>query len=91
MSDIASEVSVRHFVRMLAGGLSLNDNPVFFTTEREAEIEAFGRMTAMRASQAIARSGAGSKLDKATHLEIYGAKGELLFEAELPKARGGDR
>jgi hypothetical protein len=88
MDDVASEVTLRQFVRMLAGGMSLNDNPVFFTTEREAEVEAFGRMTAMRAAQAIARSGKGSKLEKATRLEIFGADGELLFEADLPRPRG---
>ena len=84
MSDIASEVTLRQFVQMLAGGLSLDDNPTFFTTEREGEIDAFGRMTAMRAAQAIAQSGAGSKLEQATRLEAYGRDGEMLFGAELP-------
>ncbi len=85
MSDIASEETLRQFVSMLAGGLSLDDNPTFFTTEREAEIETFGRITAMRASQAITQSGAGSKLEQATRLEVYGAEGELLFGADLPR------
>ena len=41
-------------------------------------------MTAMRAAQAIAQSGAGSKLEQATRLEVYGRDGEMVFGAELP-------
>ncbi len=64
--------------------LRSNESTTFFTIEREAEIDAFGRMTAMRAAQAIAQSGAGSKLEQATRLEVYGRDGEMLFGAELP-------
>ena len=82
--DILFQASLRDLALQMRGGLTMEEHPTLFTDRREAEIEAYGRLTAMRATQAIARSGAGAKLQDATRLEIYGADGALLFETDLP-------
>lgn len=84
LEDIVFEASLKDLDLQFKGGLKIEENPTLFTERQEAEIEAYGRLTALRATQAIARSGAGSKLQNATRLEIYGADGKLVFEANLP-------
>ena len=84
MEDIVFQASLKDLELQFRGGLKIEENPTLFTEQREAEIEAYGRLVAMRATQAIARSGAGSKLQNATRLEIYGADGKLVFETGLP-------
>jgi hypothetical protein len=63
----------------------MDDHPTLFTDEREAEIEAYGRLVAMRAAQAIARI--PSKLQNATRIEVLNGDGDVLFESDLPTAR----
>jgi hypothetical protein len=87
LDDIMFEASLRGLMLQFRGGLTMDDRPTLFTEQREAEIEAYGRMTAMRASQAIAASGAGAELQDVTRVELRGPDGGLLFEAELPPAR----
>ena len=82
--DIVFQASLRDLELQLRGGLTIEENPTLFTDEQEAELEAYGRLTAMRAAQAIARSGAGPKLQSATRLEIYDANGTILFGTDLP-------
>jgi len=84
LEDIVFQASLKDLELQFKGGLKIEENPTLFTEQQEAEIEAYGRLTAMRATQAIARSGVGSKLQNATRLEIYGADGKLVFEANLP-------
>ncbi len=84
LEDIVFQASLKDLELQFKGGLTIEENPTLFTEQREAEIEAYGRLTALRATQAIARSGAGSKLQNATRLEIYGADGTLVFETDLP-------
>ena len=84
LEDIVFQASLKDLELQFKGGLTIEENPTLFTEQQEAEIEAYGRLTAMRATQAIARSGAGSKLQNATRLEIYGADGKLVFETDLP-------
>jgi hypothetical protein len=81
--DILFRASLRELMRQFAGGLTMDEHPTLFTDEHEAEIEAFGRLTAMRAAQAIARSGT-SKLANATRIELLDGEGKVLFESELP-------
>ena len=81
-ADVLSQASLRSLANQFAGGLTMDEHPTLFTDEREAEIEAFGRLTAMRAAQAIARS--GSRLQEATRIEILGGDGKVLFESDLP-------
>jgi hypothetical protein len=59
----------------------MEENPTKFTDENEAKIEAFGRLTAMQAYQAIRTAGTKNAIDR---IEIYGQDGELVFEANLP-------
>lgn len=47
-------------------------------------MEAYGRFIAMKATQAIAKSGAGAKLQNATRLEVLDADGRIVFEMDLP-------
>ena len=85
LEDIVFQASLKDLELQFKGGLKIEENPTLFTEQQEAEIEAYGRLTAMRATQAIARSGAGSKLQNATRLEIYRADGTLVFETDLPR------
>lgn len=85
LEDIVFQASLKDLELQFKGGLTIEENPTLFTEQQEAEIEAYGRLTALRATQAIARSGAGSKLQNATRLEIYGADGNLVFETDLPR------
>ncbi|MFC1572810.1 hypothetical protein ACFL6M_04345 [Candidatus Eisenbacteria bacterium] len=85
--DILFQASLRELALHFKGGLTMDRNPAIFTDEKEAEIEAYGRLTAMRASQAIAGSTMGSKLQDATRFELLDADGNVLFEADLPYPR----
>ena len=59
----------------------MEDNPTLFTERKEAEIGVYGRLVAMRAAQAIARS--PSKLQDATRIEMLDGDGKATFETEL--------
>lgn len=85
MPDICFEASLRDLERQFRGGLTCEQNPTLFTDRREAEVEAFGRLTAMRAARAIARDGNSEALQRADRVEILDAEGNLLFQAD----RGG--
>lgn len=84
LEDVVFQASLKDLELQFKGGLTIEENPTLFTEQCEAEIEAYGRLTALRAAQAIARSGAGSKLQNATRLEIYDADGTVVFETDLP-------
>ena len=84
LEDIVFQASLKDLELQFKGGLTIEENPTLFTEQQEAELEAYGRITALRASQAIARSGAGSNFQNATRLEIYDADGSVLFETDLP-------
>ena len=91
--DICFETTVRGLLLQLKGGLDIERNVTLFTEKNEAELEAFGRLTAMRASRAIAerlRFGPGAGVPE--RIEILDGEGRVLFEAELrhlPAAPGG--
>ena len=53
VGDVCFETTVRGLLLQLKGGLDIERNVTLFTEKGEAEVEAFGRLTAMRASQAI--------------------------------------
>jgi hypothetical protein len=84
LGDILFEASLRDLERQFKGGLTMDQHPTLFTDRNEAEVEAFGRLAAMRVSQAIARSGVGVDLQHATRIEIIGEDGKVIFEADLP-------
>lgn len=81
IEDILFETSLRGLGLQFQGGLTMDDNPTIFTDEREADIEAQGRLMALRAAHAIARSGA--KVQDVTRIELIDADGKVVFEAKL--------
>jgi len=83
MGDILFQASLEDLYNQFRGGLTLESNPTLFTEKSEAEIEAYGRLVAMRASQAISRMGPETRFQKATKIQVFGANEELLFEADL--------
>ena len=55
-----------------------------YKRQNEARIEAFGRLTAMRASTAIRdRLRSGEDVDLPLKIEVHGANGEVLFTAVI--------
>jgi hypothetical protein len=84
LADILFEASLRDLDLQFKGGLTMAEHPTLFTDKGEAEVEAYGRLVAMRATLAIARSGVGEKLQEATRIEIIGPDGTVVFSADLP-------
>jgi len=92
VGDVCFETTVRGLLLQLKGGLDIERNVTLFTEKNEADVEAFGRLTAMRASQAIARRlrfDPGAEV--AERIEVLDGSGNLLFEADLRKGRKGER
>ena len=58
-----------------------------FTDRKEAEMEAFGRLTAMRAAEAMAAQARSGKLVGPCVVQIRGPDGRVLFEAEVRSGR----
>jgi|GEM_PF-1140243 len=86
--DICFETTVRGLLLQLKGGLDVERNVTLFTDRNEAEIEAFGRLTAMRASHAIAeRLRYDPDAEVPERIEVLDGEGRLLFEADLRKER----
>ncbi|MFQ5845799.1 MAG: hypothetical protein ACE5JG_12520, partial [Planctomycetota bacterium] len=84
MGDILFEASLRGLELQFKGGLTMAQNPTMFTEKAEAEIEAYGRLVAMRASRVIAQQAAeGKPLESAHRIEVLDANGKVLFEADL--------
>ncbi|MBU1702313.1 MAG: hypothetical protein KJ970_12020 [Candidatus Eisenbacteria bacterium] len=75
--DILFQTTLRGLDLQFKGGLTMDRNPTLFTDRKEAEIEAYGRLTA----QAIANAGIGAKLEEVRYIEILDGDGKLLFEA----------
>jgi len=82
-ADILFETSLRGLDLQFKGGLTMDRNPTIFTDEKKAQVEAYGRLLAMRASQAIARRCSEADLDGVSRIELLDADGNVLFEAEL--------
>ena len=82
--DCVFETSLRKLDLQFKGGLTMDRNPTLFTDENEARIEAFGRLTAMRASRAISdRLQSGENVDLPLKIEVHGADGEVLFRSVI--------
>ncbi len=82
--DCVFETSLRKLDLQFKGGLTMDRNPTIFTHENEARVEAFGRMAATRASRVISdRLRGGEDVDLPIKIEVYGAKGEILFRATI--------
>ena len=85
LDDLVFEASLRDLELQFRGGLQIDENPTLFTDRQEARLEAYGRLTAMRASQAILRAGRENPDNRIDRVEIYGADGTLVFEADIPR------
>jgi len=84
-TNLVYETTLRGLELQFKGGLTMAQNPTLFTDEKEAKIEAFGRLTAMRAKRAIERQVASGDLREIPkRLVILDREGKLLFEADLP-------
>ena len=82
MEDIVFQASLRQIELQFKGGLTMDRNPTLFTDKKDADIEAYGRLVAVRAARVIAQGGfkPGQKLER---IELIGPGGEILFEADL--------
>ena len=85
LDDLAFEASLRDLELQFRGGMQIDENPTLFTDRQEARLEAYGRLTAMRASQAILRAGRENPDTRIDRVEIYGADGTLVFAADIPQ------
>ena len=78
------EASLRDLELQFKGGLTMAQHPTVFTDKAEAEIEAHGRLLAMRASQAIAQWAAdGVPLAGAHRITVLDEGGKTLLESPL--------
>ncbi len=83
-ADMCFRASLRDLELQFRGGLTMAENPTLFTDEREAKMEAYGRLTAMRVAQHIVRCAAeGRPLEGATRVEIIGPDGQVVFAADI--------
>ncbi len=88
LEDVAFQASLRRLELQFKGGLTMDRNPTLFTDEKEAKVEGYGRLVAMRASHAIARrlrSDAGAEIPD--RIQILDGEGYLLFEADLGEGK----
>jgi len=83
LEDIVFQASLRDLELQFKGGLQIAENPTLFTDEKEARYDAYGRLTAMRASQSILRAGRENPQTRIDRIEIFGEDGNLVFEANL--------
>jgi hypothetical protein len=83
LGDVLFETTLHGLELQFKGGLTMAQNPTIFTDHQEARYEAFGRLTAMRAAQAVLRAGRENPEARIDRIEIYGADGTLVFEANL--------
>jgi hypothetical protein len=83
LADVCFECSLRKLELQFRGGLTCEQNPTVFTDREEAETEAFGRLTAMRAAEAIAAQARAGVLAGPCKVVIHGADGRVVFEAEV--------
>jgi len=84
MGDICFETSVGQLELQFKGGLSADRHPTVFTEKAEAEVEAYGRLVAMRASRVITERGLKPD-DEPSRIELIGPDGKVLFDAEIGK------
>jgi hypothetical protein len=87
LTDCCVEVTLRKLELQFRGGLTCEQHPTLFADREEAEVEAFGRLTAARAAEAIAEQARKGVLAAGPcKVVIHGADGRVLFEAEVGEA-----
>ena len=84
LADCCVEVTLRKLELQFRGGLTCEQHPTLFSDRKEAEVEAFGRLTAARAAEAIAdQARKGVLAAGPCKVVIHGADGQVVFEAEV--------
>ena len=83
MADICFETTLEGFVLQLKGGLTMDRHPTIFTNETEADVNAFGRLVAMLAYEAIARQENAGVFLGADRILVLDEDGEVLFESKI--------
>ena len=84
LADCCVEATLRKLELQFRGGLTCEQRPALFTDRKEAETEAFGRLTAMRAAEAIAEQARKGILAAGPcKVVIHGPDGRVVFEAEV--------
>ena len=83
LHDILFQASLEDLYKQFRSGLTMGAHPTLFLEKSEAEIEAYGRIVALRASQAISRMGPETRFQKASRIQVLGPDGAVLFEADL--------
>ena len=82
--DLAFRVTFGGLALLLKGGHATDRNPTLFTEERQAKVEAFGRLTAMRAARAVREKLCrGEDVELPLSIQIHGARGETIYEVVL--------
>jgi hypothetical protein len=87
MGDVRFQTTLRGLELQFKGGLTMAQNPTIFSDQQAAKCEAYGRLTAMRAAQAVLRAGRENPEARIDRIEIYGVDGKLVFEASLEDVR----
>jgi hypothetical protein len=92
MEDIVFQASLRQIDLQFKGGLTMDRNPTLFTDEKEAKVEGYGRLVAMRASRAITqRLQFDPDAEVPERIEVCDGEGNVLFEADLRKGQRNER
>ena len=79
-----TQASLKDLELMFKGGLTAAEHPTLFTEQREAEIEAYGRVVAMKVARVVAQQAAsGKSFEGVDRIEIFDGDGKVLFETEL--------
>jgi hypothetical protein len=87
LCDILFETTLRGLALHFKGGLTMARNPTIFDDQQEAEVEAHGRLVAMRAAQAALRVQRENPAARVNRIGFYDADGKLVFEANLDAIR----
>ncbi|MCC7137600.1 MAG: hypothetical protein IT460_04135 [Planctomycetes bacterium] len=82
LPDICFETTLDGLRLQFAGGLSMDDRPVVFTTDEEAHEEARNRLLIRRVASQI-RLDRGVPEDEVVRVTLHGQDGSVLFEGEV--------
>ncbi|MCK4414978.1 MAG: hypothetical protein KAY32_15695 [Candidatus Eisenbacteria sp.] len=85
LGDILFQASLRDLERQFKGGLTMDDHPVLFTDQREAEVEAHARIIALQVSKVLANVDSKDLLQRAVSMKLLDAEGCPVFEADIPR------
>lgn len=82
LADICFETTLDGLRLQFAGGLTMDDRPVVFTTENEAREEARNRLLVRRIASQI-RIDRGVPEGEVVRVTLHGRDGAVLFNGEV--------